>query len=58
MGTRKRHNASDERMIEMTTYSTFFAFYADGYSEKVEFPSDWTLDEVKKALGTDDVMEG
>lgn len=45
-------------MNTTNSYNTYFAFYADGSSEKVEFPSDWTLDEVKKALNTDDVMEG
>jgi hypothetical protein len=45
-------------MTTIQSYNTYFAFYVDGSSEKVEFPSDWTLDEVKKALNTDDVMEG
>ena len=40
------------------SYSTFYAFYQDGSSQKVEFPSDWSLEEVKKALNTDDVVEG
>lgn len=45
-------------MNTTNSYNTYFAFYADGSSDKVEFPSDWTLDEVKKALDTDDIMEG
>ncbi len=38
------------------TYNTFFAFYADGSSVKAEFPSDWTLEDVKKAMESDDIM--
>lgn len=39
-------------------YVTYFAFYADGSSERWEFPADWTLEEVKRQLKTNDVMVG
>lgn len=38
------------------TYKTYFAFYVNGSSTRCEFPSDWTLDDVKRAMETDDIM--
>lgn len=38
------------------TFNTFFVFYVDGSSKEVQFPSDWTAEDVKKAEQADDIM--
>ena len=47
---------SSTNWISEMSFNTFFAFYADGSSQKVEFPSDWSIEDVKKAMQTDDIM--
>lgn len=38
------------------TYNIFYVFFADGSSTKAVYPEHWTLQDVMKAEGSDDVM--
>lgn len=40
------------------SFNTYYAFYADGSAEKVEFPSDWTTEEVRQELDALEVLQG
>ncbi len=40
----------------MTDYVSYFVYYVDGSSVEVQYPSDWTKEDVIKSEGTDDIM--
>lgn len=40
----------------MNEYVSYFVYHVDGSSEEVQYPSDWSKEDVIKALGTDDIM--